>query len=249
MPHHLNSWVLVYTQHATVGSMKKGKIVGFNAAKMAEQMMANAVAEQNRRLVEYAEQRIIILGETISSWNSRHHMDDTGNLLDSLCWGVCYDGKMVESGFYRPQKATTPSYLHGWSTVEFADPKRFKRHAVGESVKNWVKMDAGEPVNGHDLAAAYLQQAPKKCKSGEWMVFFAILAPYWGYWEKGFEMKTGGGLSFFSARSRFLQFSVMSQFYDIVKSNLKPARTRIKVYVPKYASRSLMSRARKNLNG
>ena len=33
--------------------MKQGKIIGFNAAKMAEQMMANAVAEQNRRLVEY----------------------------------------------------------------------------------------------------------------------------------------------------------------------------------------------------
>ena len=59
--------------------MKQGKIIGFNAAKMAEQMMANAVAEQNRRLVEYAEQRIIMLGETINSYNSKHHMDDTGN--------------------------------------------------------------------------------------------------------------------------------------------------------------------------
>jgi len=225
--------------------MKQGKIIGFNATKMAEQMMANAVAEQNRRLVEYAEARILMLGETISSWNSRYNMDDTGNLLDSLCWGVCYDGKMVESGFYRQQKATMPSYLHGWSTVEFADPKRFKRHAVGESVSSWVKMDAGEPVNGHDLAAAYLSQAHKKCKSGEWMVFFAILAPYWGYWEKGFNMKFG----FNGTHQRFMQLAVMSQFYDIVKSNLKPARTRIKVYVPKYASKSLMSRARKNLNG
>lgn len=226
--------------------MRKSRLVGFNAAKLAEQMMANAVAEQNRRLVEYAEQRIILLGETISSWNSRHHMDDTGNLLDSLCWGVCYDGKMVQSGYYRSQKATTPSYLHGWSTVEFADPKRFKRHAVGESVSSWVKMDAGEPVNGHDLAAAYIQQAPKKCKNGEWMVFFAILAPYWGYWEKGFNMKVGWEGS---RTAIFQQFAVMSQFYDIVKSNLKPARTRLKVYVPKYASKSLMSRARKNLNG
>ena len=132
--------------------MKQGKIIGFNAAKMAEQMMANAVTEQNRRLVEYAEQRVIMLGETINSWNSRHHMDSTGNLLDSLCWGVCYDGKMIQGGFYRSQKANTPSYLHGWSTVEFADPKRFKKHAVGEAVKNWVRMDAGEEVNGHQLA-------------------------------------------------------------------------------------------------
>ena len=231
--------------------MKQGKIIGFNAAKMAEQMMANAVAEQNRRLVEYAEQRIILLGETISSWNSRHNMDDTGNLLDSLCWGVCYDGKMVQSGFYRSPKANMPSYLHGWSTVEFADPKRFKRHAIGESVKNWVKMDAGESVNGHQLAEAYIEKAHTRCKAREWMVFFAILAPYWGYWEKGFTQVHGAGLingkKFGSAS--FQQFAVMSQFYDIVKANLKPARTRIKVYVPKYASKSLMSRARKNLNG
>ena len=105
---------------------------------------------------------------------------------------------------------------------------------------------AGEEVSGHQLAAEYLYQAHKKCKSGEWMVFFAILAPYWGYWEKGFNItpKFGGNTT-----QRFLQFAVMSQFYDIVKSNLKPARTRIKVYVPKYASKSLMSRARKNLNG
>lgn len=226
--------------------MKQGKIIGFNAAKMAEQMMANAVAEQNRRLVEYAEQRIILLGETISSWNSRHNMDDTGNLLDSLCWGVCYDGKMVQSGFYRSQKADTPSYLHGWSTVEFADPKRFKRHAVGESVSSWVKKDAGEPINGHQLAEAFIENAHTRCKSGEWMVFFAILAPYWGYWEKGFNMKVGFGEQ---RHAVFQQFAVMSQFYDIVKANLKPARTRIKVYVPKYASKSLMSRARKNLNG
>ena len=78
------------------------------------------------------------------------------------------------------------------------------------------------------------------------MVFFAILAPYWGYWEKGFNMKVGWEGN---RTAIFQQFAVMSQFYDIVKSNLKPARTRLKVYVPKYASKSLMSRARKNLNG
>ena len=38
--------------------MKQGKVIGFNAAKMAEQMMANAVAEQNRRLIAYAKEEI-----------------------------------------------------------------------------------------------------------------------------------------------------------------------------------------------
>ena len=124
--------------------MKQGKIIGFNAAKMAEQMMANAVAEQNRRLVEYAEQRIIMLGETINSYNSKHYMDDTGNLLDSLCWGVCYNGEMVQSGFYRSPKANMPSYLHGWSNVEFADPKRFKKHAV--VVSGWFSLQFLLPI-------------------------------------------------------------------------------------------------------
>lgn len=225
--------------------MKQGKIIGFNATKMAEQMMANAVAEQNRRLVEYAEARIMLLGETINSYNSKHHMDDTGNLLDSLCWGVCYNGKMVQSGFYRSPKANTPSYLHGWSTVEFADPKRFKQHAVGESVKGWVSMDAGEPVNGHQLAAEYLSQAHKECKSNQWMVFFAILAPYWGYWERGFNITPRFGRN---TTQRFLQFAVMSQFKDHVSSQLKPAKTSIRIPKLTYASKSLMSRARKNLN-
>ena len=226
--------------------MKRGKIIGFNAAKMAEQMMANAVAEQNRRLVEYAEQRVIMLGETINSYNSRHHMDDTGNLLDSLCWGVCYDGKMVQSGFYRNKKATEDSELHKWSKVTFKGTRndQFKG--------KWIEgVSASEPVNGHQLAAEYISQAHKKCKGGEWMVFFAILAPYWGYWEKGFTQVHGAGFingkGFGSAS--FQQFAVMSQFYDIVKSNLKPARTRIRVYIPKYASKSLKSRAKKNFYG
>lgn len=221
--------------------MKQGKIIGFNAAKMAEQMMANAVAEQNRRLVEYAEQRIIMLGETINSYNSKHHMDDTGNLLDSLCWGVCYDGKMVQSGFYRNKKAYYDSSLHEWSKVTFKGTRK------DQFKDKWIEdVSASEPVNGHQLAAEYISQAHKKCKSGEWMVFFAILAPYWGYWEKGFNItpRFGGNTT-----QMFLQFAVMSQFYDIVKSNLKPARTRIKVYVPKYASKSLKSRAKKNFYG
>lgn len=91
--------------------MRQGKIIGFNAAKMAEQMMANAVAEQNRRLVEYAESRVMMLGETINSYNSKHHMDNTGNLLDSLCWGVCYDGKMVQKRILPQSESEHPFIL------------------------------------------------------------------------------------------------------------------------------------------
>lgn len=199
--------------------------------------MESAIKEQNRRLVEYAEGHIMLLGETINSWNSRHHMDAEGNLLDSLCWGVCYNGETVANGFYRNQKATDATYMHGWSNVSWRE--KSKKSLL---YNKWIEMDAGEPVYGHERAEAFLAQAHKKCKAHQWMVFFAILAPYWGYWEKGFHMTKGfGGNS-----SSFLQFAVMTQFYDQVKASLKPAKTRISVYVDRYASKSLARQAKKN---
>ena len=250
MPHHPNSWVLVYTQHATVGSMKKGKIIGFNAAKMAEQMMANAVAEQNRRLVEYAEAKIRDLGDMIASYPAGHHMNDKGNLLDSLCWGVCYDGKMIGSGFYREQTAASPTIMHArFREAEFKVPMPAKRGNRSVRSKwrydeydkyNWENADVGEPVNGHQLAAGYLAKAHSKCKANQWMVFFAICAPYWGYWEEGFNMRIG-------KRSKFVQFSVMTQFYDSLNADLKPMKVRKPhIHVEKYASKSLLSSAKKN---
>ena len=181
--------------------MKQGKIIGFNAAKMAEQMMANAVAEQNRRLVEYAKSKIRLIGDAIQLYNSKNHMDRTGNLLDSLCWCVSYKGKVVESGFYRDQIATRLSYLHEW----------FHNNA--------------EPVGGHILASNFLKQMANLGHSG-WRIFFAILAPYWGYWEKGFNFKGKNG-------TKFLQFKVMSEFYDMASEDLKPAKVTIKSEYPK----------------
>ena len=220
--------------------MKQGKIIGFNAAKMAEQMMANAVAEQNRRLVEYAKDKVVVIGDTIRSYNSKHHMDAIGNLLDSLCWGVGYDGKMIESGFYRGQRASRPSILHAFYGDESVDlfvggTKRWKQiqNAKDKATADWLLASSfegwspGEPVNGHALAEAYLAKAEKNCKEHQWTVFFAILAPYWGYWEEGFRnVRTG----------TFMQFQVMTEFYDVVKADLKPAKTRLKVHVEKYAS-------------
>ena len=181
--------------------MKQGKIIGFNAAKMAEQMMANAVAEQNRRLVEYAKSKIRLIGDAIQLYNSKNHMDRTGNLLDSLCWCVSYKGKVVESGFYRDQMATKLSYLHEW----------FHNNT--------------EPVGGHVLASNFLKQMSNLSHSG-WRMFFAILAPYWGYWEKGFNFKGKNG-------TKFLQFKVMSEFYDMASEDLKPAKVTIKSEYPK----------------
>jgi len=195
--------------------MKEGKIVGFNASEIKAQLMANAVAEQNRRLVEYAKSTIQEIGDTIKTYSGGHHMDDKGNLLDSLCWGLSYKGKVVESGFYREQKATELTYLHAWFH------------------------DNTEPIGGHVLAQNFMKRMANLNYSG-WRLFFAILAPYWGYWEKGFKMKIkapsyqeGDAVSF-----RFMRFAVMTQFLDRIEKDLKPAKVTFKTEAPTYTKES-----------
>ena len=192
--------------------MIKSKVIGFNAKSMAAAMMKNVVAEQNRRLVEYAKEKILAIGNQIQTYHSRNHMDRTGNLLDSLLWGVSYEGKLVEGGFYRDAQARGESYLHEWFSGDV-------RYLI--------------PVNGRQLAQTYMQKYGNNGAKG-WRVFFAILAPYWGYWEKGFTMKSGGGDSGIPRSTRFMQFAVMTQFYDEIKKDLKPARVRFRVSVAKY---------------
>lgn len=213
-------------QHVIVGSMIKSKVIGFNAKSMAAAMMKNVVAEQNRRLVEYAKEKILAIGNQIKTYHSRNHMDRTGNLLDSLLWGVSYEGKLVEGGFYRDAQARGESYLHEWFSGD---------------VKYLI------PVNGRQLAQTYMQKYGNNGAKG-WRVFFAILAPYWGYWEKGFTMKSGGGDSGIPRSTRFMQFAVMTQFYDEVKQDLKPARVRFRVSVAKYNRTKLEKKWEKYAN-
>lgn len=206
--------------------MIKSKVIGFNAKSMAAAMMKNVVAEQNRRLVEYAKEKILAIGNQIQTYHSRNHMDRTGNLLDSLLWGVSYEGKLVEGGFYRDAQARGESYLHEWFSGD---------------VKYLI------PINGRQLAQTYMQKYGNNGAKG-WRVFFAILAPYWGYWEKGFTMKSGGGDSGIPRSTRFMQFAVMTQFYDEVKQDLKPARVRFRVSVAKYNRTKLEKKWKKYAN-
>ena len=167
-------------------------------------------------------------------------MDRTGNLLDSLCWGVSYDGKLVEGGFFREKRANTVSALHEWSTVSF---KQKTRDQFGGEWQD--NISAGEDVDGRQLAEAYIQRYGNNGAKG-WKVFFAILAPYWGYWEKGFMMVHGLPKS--SKSRTFRQFAVMTQFYDQVKADLKPMRTRFRVSVATYTSLSLKKQAERYFN-
>lgn len=186
--------------------MGSTKIIGLDSylKRMERELTDHWVNTQTFELLDYAEKKIKELGNSILSYHSANGMDRTGNLLDSLCWGLYYNNKRCGYGFYRDQKATEESNLHEWFSGDISSLF---------------------PVYGHGMAERFIGSYKTSYKG--WVLFFAILAPYWGYWEEGFKMKTGGG-------SRFMQFAVMSQFYDGLKRDLKPAKVSIKVHVAKY---------------
>lgn len=192
--------------------MKRTKVV-FNAAALRKRLTDSYVNEQTRRLIEYAKEKIVELGNEIQTYASRNHMDRTGQLLNSLCWGVTYDGKLVDSGFYREEaiRMKSSSYLH-----EF--------------------FDNAELVQGRKLAQEYLKAY--KPQGDGWNVFLAILAPYWGYWESGFTMigfsRDESGEPKRKVLGHF-QHAVLVHKYIEFLADLKPAKVTINVFVPKYS--------------
>lgn len=198
------------------------KLVNFDAGKMKAAMMQVAIDEQNKRLIAYAEKKIKEIGNTIKTYHSRNNLDRTGNLLNSLCWGVSYRGEMIGSGFYREPQ--TRMRTNRWGE------ERGLGVQGGTSSYLHEFFNEVEEVNGRQLAENFLAEQQGNFPSG-WRVFFAILAPYWGYWESGFTLRPGLQAH---GRTKFFQFSVMSQHYTRIAMELKPARMTFTVYVPKY---------------
>ena len=184
--------------------MKRTRIVGLNLEKIKKDMTKMVIAEQTKRLVEYAETNIRLIGDMIQMYQSKNHMDRTGNLLDSLCWVVSYDGRLVEGGFYRPQRAVKESHMH---------------ELYSDDVKEMF------PIYGHGLAEDFIERWGTKSNSGQWVVAFAILAPYWGFWEEGHQNVL---------TQSFEKFSVMANFYDKASDDLKPAKVRFIHGAPHY---------------
>ena len=226
-----NSEVLAYTAQETAGNMSIGKtkIIGFNPAKIKKEAEAYAIPLQTEKLIEYAKEEIMKLGKKIQEYHSQNHMDRTGNLLNSLCWGVCCQGKMKGSGFFREETLqdkgmdrNTSSFLH-----EF--------------------FDNAEEFKGRQMAEEFIENY--KGYTEGWTIFFAILAPYWGYWEGGFTMKTGlkqdeQGHWHFTKRL-FMHHQAMTYVYDDVRMDLKPKTKHISVYVPKYSDKNPKYKNRK----
>lgn len=193
--------------------MKESKVI-FDTRKLAAEMMKNLSAKQTNRLIEYAKQTILEIGDKIQTYHSRNHMYRSGHLLRSLCCGVSYDGKLVYSGFYGDialkshttwnEANTTNSYLH-----------------------EWIPEYEAFQIDGRQMAQNYIQRYGSAGSGNKtWRVFFAILAPYWGYWETGFNMVHGLGKN---RKSSFHQFAVMTEFYDKVGKDLKPAKVKFQI--------------------
>ena len=207
--------------HVVYGNMKKSQ-VKFNANKVSERIFKALAEEQTRRLVAYAENRIGLIAAQIKSYSGGHNMQRTMNLLDSLCWGVQYNGHLEACGFYGEQQANKLSYLH-----EFSD----KDH--------WF------PVGGRSLAETFVKQMGN-LKSKGWRIFFAVLAPYWGYWEKGFKIKikTPSYQEDDAVNYRFMKFAVMTEQYDTISNDLKPSKMKFSVNAPDPSPTSIAKRAK-----
>ena len=127
--------------------------------------------------------------------------ESSGNLIDSLCYAVYHNGRPAKMDYYRSPQATDTSELHEFS----------KEHR--------------EQVNGRALAERFLTDFKPSKKQG-WEVFWAVLAPYWGYWEQG---------HYNVCFKQRVQFSVMAQQFDLVKETLEPkCKTTFVINVPTY---------------
>lgn len=147
--------------------------VRFSKSEFRKELMARKSEIdklQTAKLIAYAESEMPQMAALMLT-------DTTGNLLDSLCWGVWYNGKLAKLGYYREQQeAELDSYLHELSA-------------------NRV------PINGRFLAQQFLAQYKPTIKQG-WEVVWGVLAPYWAYWEQGHYNRLLGDVVQFKAMSQ-----------------------------------------------
>lgn len=137
-------------------------------------------AEQTARLIAYAKEEIVKMGELIAQNVISGQDETTGNLLDSLCWGVWFKRKRMGSGYFREPQASEESYLH-----ELSPQNR-------------------QSVNGHALAQQFLREYGDGITQNDgWHIVWGVLAPYYVYWEQGhINVLRGGEFVKFDAMSQ-----------------------------------------------
>ena len=134
--------------------------------------------EQTARLIAYAQEEMQKMGNLIDQIITNVDFN-TGNLLDSLCWGVWHNKRKCATGFYREMQATYDSYLHELSKDKI-------------------------PVNGRLLAEQFLQEYQDHLTVDDgWQIVWGVLAPYYVYWEEGhINVLFGGEFAKFDAMSQ-----------------------------------------------
>lgn len=192
--------------------MKESKLI-WDKNYFHNVLLNKAIELNNARLVEYAKEKLDSIGDRIQTFDSKNNLYRTGHLLQSLCWSVSYKGNVVGYGFY--EKAPLKKGRKLWG--EEATSESHLHEFYGYDISSMF------PVHGRKFAEEYIRKASSTGTRG-WKVVFGILAPYWGYWEKGFTLKRGGGKSPIPRTVSFLKFSVMAEVYDQVRKELKPAR-------------------------
>lgn len=146
--------------------------VRFNKNEFRKELMKRKreyEVEQTARLIAYAQSQIVLMAAEIEQIITSQD-GSTGNLLDSLCWGVWHNKKRKGLGYYRDVSAIEDSYLHEFSPM------------------------IRESVNGHFLAQQFLAQYQDNLTITDgWQVVWGVLAPYYAYWEAGHINKLLGG--------------------------------------------------------
>lgn len=224
--------------------MRKSTVIGMGAytKQLRKELTDYYVGVQTANLINYAQDEIKKLGDMIQTYHSANHMDRTGNLLNSLCWIVTYGESMKTSGFYRNPKTN-------FSYNRWGQERGMGMRGGSSSFLHEFFDPTGEEVVGVQMAMDFIESF--KGSPNKWKVAFAILAPYWGYWESGFTMRGGGGeeANRVTPRfSRFMQFQVMTHIFDDVRMEMKPADTHFTVYVPSYSYRGRSAKGKKYKN-
>ena len=128
--------------------------VKFSKETLRKNIMKNVVAEQTRRLVEYAR------NELYEMIVSREFQSRTFNLADSFVWAVYFQGKEQGHGYVGAKMAKEKSLLHEWSR----DPSKRIPVDGRKEAKDFLKAFKGQLTN-----------------DGGWVCVWAACAPYAKY--------------------------------------------------------------------
>lgn len=155
--------------------------VRFNKKEFRNELLAHKKEyeiKQTALLIAYAKEEIVKMGNLIQQIIVGQD-ESTGNLLDSLCWGVWHNKKLCGLGYYREQQAEYDSYLHELSQNRTS-------------------------VNGRFLAQQFLDEYGSSLTVTDgWQIVWGVLAPYYVYWEEGhINVLFGGEFAKFDAMSQ-----------------------------------------------